>query len=153
MVVKCSFGSSNPCFVVKAKINSFPDCNYISSWTNPLLSTTAFPLTIKTHSLLSIVSPRMFFSLLNINWIQRSQSLNHMILRVPSLTFVQSNTHLLCCWALPMLHTSESNLRKERQSGNSAGCPRPAGVPFSTISQVPHYLLWFHDFILRKQGP
>lgn len=55
-----------------------------------LLNTIDFPLIVKPHCLLSVVSSRIFFSLLNINWIKRLQISNDKIVHV-HVTFVESN--------------------------------------------------------------
>lgn len=137
------------CFLIKAKINSMPDHNYMYSWSNPATHYYWFPSYYK-NALFIINSflQNVFFPLMNINWIERWQISSHMILCDLLMTY------LLCCWALPILQTLELNLRAEvvrKPSRLSSSAVLLSRVPFSAISQVPHYLLQFHDFILRKK--
>lgn len=135
-------------FVVKAKINSMPDHNYMYSWLNPATHYYWFPsyyknaLFIINSFLQNVLSP-----LLNINWIERWQISSHVILCDPLMT------HVLCCWTLLILQILELNPRAEivrNPSRLSSFAVLLSWVPFSAISQVPHYLLQFH-FILRKK--
>lgn len=151
MVVKFSY-SLNSWFVVKAKINSMPDCNCISSWPSLATKYYWFSSDYKNTLFINNSSFRIFFSVLNI--ITGWEVSNLMIVHVPLMAFFQSNILFVFCWALPILHTLELNLGIEVVRNLLSDCPHLkcsfAGVLVSVISQVPHYLLQFHGFILRK---
>lgn len=63
-----------------------------------------------------------------------------------------------CCWAPPILHTSEVNPKVEVVRKLASDCPHLkccfAGVPFSATNQIPYYLHQFLDVsFLRKIIP
>lgn len=78
-----------------------------------LLNTIDCPLIIKTHCLLSVVSPKMlcFFAEHKLNR-KKTDSKSHDPVVLPLWPLLRGS-HFLCCWALPALPALEWNLEAE----------------------------------------